>query len=111
MLIFSTRIISIGLVPLTIAPFAAGSLNPVMDAVLCSLLVVHSHVGFQYVAQSSSRVFQKNLAYKLQGLNHRLLPGEACAQDPIPPELDPARHDPYHRCWPVRVRDERRRFD
>ncbi|KAF9887052.1 membrane anchor subunit of succinate dehydrogenase, Sdh4 [Aspergillus nanangensis] len=41
------RIVSVGLIPLTIAPFAAGSLNPVMDAVLCSLLVVHSHVGFQ----------------------------------------------------------------
>ncbi|EPS25543.1 Succinate dehydrogenase cytochrome b small subunit [Penicillium oxalicum] len=41
------RAVSVGLVPLTIAPFAAGSLNPVMDAVLCTLLVAHSHVGFQ----------------------------------------------------------------
>ncbi|EAU34304.1 succinate dehydrogenase cytochrome b small subunit, mitochondrial precursor [Aspergillus terreus NIH2624] len=41
------RLVSVGLIPLTIAPFAAGSLNPVMDAVLCSLLVVHSHIGFQ----------------------------------------------------------------
>ncbi|KAL4970363.1 CybS family protein [Aspergillus stella-maris] len=41
------RIVAVGLVPLTIAPFAAGSLSPVMDAVLCSLIVVHSHVGFQ----------------------------------------------------------------
>ncbi|KAL4951526.1 CybS-domain-containing protein [Aspergillus filifer] len=41
------RLVAVGLVPLTIAPFAAGSLSPVMDAVLCSLLVVHSHVGFQ----------------------------------------------------------------
>lgn len=43
-----TRLISAGLVPLTIAPFAGGSLNPVLDAVLCSLLIVHSHIGFQY---------------------------------------------------------------
>ncbi|OCL07108.1 mitochondrial succinate dehydrogenase cytochrome b560 subunit D [Glonium stellatum] len=41
------RLVSAGLVPLTIAPFAAGSLNPLMDATLCALLLVHSHVGFQ----------------------------------------------------------------
>jgi succinate dehydrogenase (ubiquinone) membrane anchor subunit len=43
------RIISASLVPLTIAPFAAGSLNPVMDAILCGTIVIHSHIGFQYV--------------------------------------------------------------
>ncbi|EOA91489.1 membrane anchor subunit of succinate dehydrogenase [Exserohilum turcicum] len=41
------RIISAGLVPLTIAPFAAGSLNPITDSILCALLVVHSHIGFE----------------------------------------------------------------
>ncbi|KAJ8108155.1 hypothetical protein OPT61_g8370 [Boeremia exigua] len=41
------RIVSAGLVPLTIAPFAAGSLNPVTDSILCALLVVHSHIGFE----------------------------------------------------------------
>ncbi|KAJ5872644.1 uncharacterized protein N7529_004997 [Penicillium soppii] len=41
------RLVSVGLVPLTIAPFAAGSLNPVMDAILCTLIVAHSHIGFQ----------------------------------------------------------------
>ncbi|KAL4909867.1 hypothetical protein BDW74DRAFT_45041 [Aspergillus multicolor] len=41
------RLVCVGLIPLTIAPFAAGSLNPVTDAVLCSMLVLHSHVGFQ----------------------------------------------------------------
>ncbi|KAL3481992.1 CybS-domain-containing protein [Aspergillus californicus] len=41
------RLVCVGLIPLTVAPFAAGTLNPVMDAVLCSLLVMHSHVGFQ----------------------------------------------------------------
>ncbi|KAJ5091252.1 hypothetical protein NUU61_006122 [Penicillium alfredii] len=41
------RLVCLGLVPLTLAPFAAGSLNPVMDAVLCSLIVAHSHIGFQ----------------------------------------------------------------
>ncbi|KAJ5312110.1 hypothetical protein N7508_002940 [Penicillium antarcticum] len=41
------RAVCVGLVPLTIAPFAAGSLHPVMDAILCSLIVAHSHIGFQ----------------------------------------------------------------
>ncbi|KAI1120620.1 mitochondrial succinate dehydrogenase cytochrome b560 subunit D [Nemania abortiva] len=43
------RLIAAGLVPLTVAPFAAGSLNPAMDAVLCALLLVHSHAGFQSI--------------------------------------------------------------
>lgn len=43
------RLIALSLVPLTVTPFAAGSLNPVMDAVLCSLIVIHSHMGFQNV--------------------------------------------------------------
>ncbi|KAL3467483.1 CybS-domain-containing protein [Aspergillus heterothallicus] len=41
------RLVCVGLVPITVAPFAAGTLNPTMDAVLCSLLILHSHVGFQ----------------------------------------------------------------
>ncbi|KAH7390883.1 mitochondrial succinate dehydrogenase cytochrome b560 subunit D [Phaeosphaeria sp. MPI-PUGE-AT-0046c] len=41
------RIVSAGLIPLTLAPFAAGSLNPVTDSILCALLVVHSHIGFE----------------------------------------------------------------
>ncbi|KAI1181841.1 mitochondrial succinate dehydrogenase cytochrome b560 subunit D [Nemania serpens] len=43
------RVVAAGLVPLTVAPFAAGSLNPALDAVLCALLLVHSHVGFQSI--------------------------------------------------------------
>ncbi|KAI1324634.1 mitochondrial succinate dehydrogenase cytochrome b560 subunit D [Xylariaceae sp. FL0255] len=43
------RTVAAGLVPLSIAPFAGGSLNPAMDAVLCSLLLVHSHVGMQSI--------------------------------------------------------------
>lgn len=41
------RLVAAGLIPLTLAPFAAGSLNPGMDAVLCATLLVHSHLGFQ----------------------------------------------------------------
>ncbi|EFY86474.1 succinate dehydrogenase cytochrome b small subunit precursor [Metarhizium acridum CQMa 102] len=43
------RLLAAGLVPLTIAPFASGSLNPTMDAVLCSAVLIHSHIGFQSV--------------------------------------------------------------
>ena len=47
------RIVAAGLVPLTIAPFAAGSLNPVTDSILCALLVLHSHIGFEYVCEAT----------------------------------------------------------
>ncbi|SPO02190.1 probable Succinate dehydrogenase [ubiquinone] cytochrome b small subunit, mitochondrial [Cephalotrichum gorgonifer] len=43
------RALALGLVPLTLAPFAAGSLNPTLDAVLCGGLLVHSHMGFQNI--------------------------------------------------------------
>lgn len=43
------RLLAAGLVPLTIAPFASGSLNPTLDAVLCGTLLLHSHLGFQSV--------------------------------------------------------------
>ncbi len=38
-----------GLIPLTIAPFASGSLNPTMDAILCATILIHSHFGFQSI--------------------------------------------------------------
>lgn len=41
------RLVSAGLIPLTIAPFAAGSLNPMTDAILCGTILVHSHIGFE----------------------------------------------------------------
>ncbi|GAW11373.1 hypothetical protein EKO27_g644 [Xylaria grammica] len=43
------RLIAAGLIPLTVAPFASGSLNPALDATLCALLLVHSHSGFQSI--------------------------------------------------------------
>lgn len=43
------RLLAAGLVPLTVAPFAAGSLNPVLDATLCGAILVHSHTGFQNI--------------------------------------------------------------
>ncbi|KAF2100201.1 succinate dehydrogenase-like protein membrane anchor subunit [Rhizodiscina lignyota] len=41
------RVIAAALIPLTVAPFAGASLNPVTDGILCALLVAHSHIGFQ----------------------------------------------------------------
>ncbi|EGC44250.1 succinate dehydrogenase cytochrome b small subunit [Histoplasma capsulatum var. duboisii H88] len=41
------RSVAVALVPLTIAPFAGGSVYPVMDAVICGTLLMHSHIGFQ----------------------------------------------------------------
>ncbi|KAK5637220.1 hypothetical protein RRF57_012932 [Xylaria bambusicola] len=43
------RLVAAGLVPLTVAPFAAGSLNPTLDAILCAMLLVHSHSGAQSI--------------------------------------------------------------
>ncbi|KAF2753152.1 mitochondrial succinate dehydrogenase cytochrome b560 subunit D [Pseudovirgaria hyperparasitica] len=43
------RLISAGLIPLTIAPFVGGSLNPTLDAVFCATMLVHSHIGFQAI--------------------------------------------------------------
>uniref|UniRef100_A0A7G1GH00 Succinate dehydrogenase [ubiquinone] cytochrome b small subunit n=1 Tax=Podosphaera xanthii TaxID=135283 RepID=A0A7G1GH00_9PEZI len=43
------RLVSVGLVPLTIAPFAAGSLNPTLDACLCGAILIRSHIGFEAV--------------------------------------------------------------
>ncbi|KAI1378877.1 CybS-domain-containing protein [Hypoxylon crocopeplum] len=43
------RLVAAGIIPLTVAPFAGGSLNPGLDAVLCSLVLVHCHLGIQSV--------------------------------------------------------------
>lgn len=44
----SIRIVAAALIPLTVAPFATGSLHPITDATLCALLIIHSHIGFEY---------------------------------------------------------------
>ena len=41
------RLLSVGLVPLTITPFATGSLSPALDALFIFTLLIHSHMGFQ----------------------------------------------------------------
>lgn len=43
------RLLTVGLVPLTIAPLSGASLSPVMDSVLCGVLVLHCHTGFQSI--------------------------------------------------------------
>ncbi|KAH6634188.1 CybS-domain-containing protein [Chaetomium sp. MPI-SDFR-AT-0129] len=43
------RLVAGSLIPLTVAPFAAGSLNPTLDAILCATILIHSHTGFQNV--------------------------------------------------------------
>ncbi|WPH04977.1 succinate dehydrogenase flavoprotein subunit [Acrodontium crateriforme] len=43
------RIISVGLIPLTVAPFAAGSLSPLLDGTLCGLIILHTYLGFSSV--------------------------------------------------------------
>jgi len=43
------RLISAAILPITVAPFAAGSLNPLMDGLFIGLILIHSHIGFQSV--------------------------------------------------------------
>jgi succinate dehydrogenase (ubiquinone) membrane anchor subunit len=45
----SYRLVSVALIPLTVVPFAAGSLNPILDGTFIGLIIVHSFIGFQYV--------------------------------------------------------------
>lgn len=41
------RIIVLGMVPLMVTPFTAITLTPVLDATLGSLILMHSHLGFE----------------------------------------------------------------
>ncbi|KAK5134682.1 hypothetical protein LTR08_006197 [Meristemomyces frigidus] len=41
------RLVSAALVPMTVAPFAAGSLNPVLDGAFIGFIIIHSYIGFQ----------------------------------------------------------------
>ncbi|KAK4158704.1 hypothetical protein QBC43DRAFT_328484 [Cladorrhinum sp. PSN259] len=43
------RLVAASLVPITVVPFAAGSVHPVLDATLCATLLIHSHTGFQNI--------------------------------------------------------------
>lgn len=41
------RLVGVGLVPLTVAPYVFGSMTPLADSLLSVLLLVHCHTGFQ----------------------------------------------------------------
>jgi len=43
------RLLSAALIPITIAPFAAGSLSPLIDGTFIGMIIIHSYIGFQYV--------------------------------------------------------------
>lgn len=48
------RALSVGLIPLTIAPFAYGSLNPVLDSIFVAITLLHSHIGFTSVPSAKN---------------------------------------------------------
>lgn len=65
------RAMSVALIPLTIAPFAAGSLNPVTDALLAATLIIHSHIGFEscvidYIPTRKYGAFAKFMGWVLK---------------------------------------------
>lgn len=41
------RLLAVAIIPLTIAPFAAGHVNAAVDAALVFTILLHSHIGFQ----------------------------------------------------------------
>lgn len=41
------RILSVGLVPLTVVPFFAGYQSPMLDTAFCLTVLFHSHCGFK----------------------------------------------------------------
>ncbi|KAF2857681.1 hypothetical protein K470DRAFT_260578 [Piedraia hortae CBS 480.64] len=41
------RLLSASLLPITIAPYAAGVFSPLMDGTFVGLLIIHSYIGFQ----------------------------------------------------------------
>ncbi|KEF62084.1 succinate dehydrogenase (ubiquinone) membrane anchor subunit [Exophiala aquamarina CBS 119918] len=61
------RALSVALIPLTITPFAAGAVNPALDAALIFTIIVHSHMGFQSVVIDYIPVHQHPTARKVFG--------------------------------------------
>lgn len=46
--VYHNRAVSVAILPITIAPFAAGSLNPTLDGLFIGLILIHTHIGFEY---------------------------------------------------------------
>lgn len=71
---------SIALVPLTVAPFAAGSVSPVTDAIFGAAIVIHSHLGFEamiidYIPTHKHPTARKSLMWGLKGTTVLVLIG------------------------------------
>ncbi|KAI5790182.1 CybS-domain-containing protein [Geopyxis carbonaria] len=74
------RLLSVGLIPLTIAPFAAGSMHPVFDATLAAATIMHSHIGFQsciadYIPKRKYPKSNKSFKWLLNGASVLVLYG------------------------------------
>ncbi|KAL7273773.1 membrane anchor subunit of succinate dehydrogenase, Sdh4 [Rhizina undulata] len=74
------RLVSVALIPLTVAPFAAGSLNPVTDAILGATIVIHSHIGFEsiiidYIPRNKYPGIRKAFMWALKGATVLVLVG------------------------------------
>ena len=41
------RTLSAALLPITLAPFAAGSLSPVLDGAFIGMIIIHTYIGFR----------------------------------------------------------------
>lgn len=101
------RGVSVALVPLTVIPFAAGSLSPVLDGSLIGLLILHSYMGFSCVRPNTGPSYGQFETDHVQRLHHRLLPKVASPDDPQTRRLGKLSHDLHRRLGFLRVRDER----
>nr|POE79867.1 succinate dehydrogenase [ubiquinone] cytochrome b small subunit, mitochondrial [Quercus suber]POF05258.1 succinate dehydrogenase [ubiquinone] cytochrome b small subunit, mitochondrial [Quercus suber] len=82
------RLISAALVPITVAPFAAGSLSPLIDGTFIGLIIIHSYIGFQYVFPhepeiTPTRLFLRRRAEK-NGRADEIKSTRSCITDYFP---------------------------
>lgn len=71
------RLLSAALVPITIAPFAAGSLSPLIDGTFIGMMLIHSYIGFQYVLRTFTTRRDK-------AADSFILPHRSCITDYFP---------------------------
>jgi len=64
------RVLSVALIPLVVTPFVTGSSSPILDALLGSTIVIHSHIGFDAMITDyiPTRTYPKTNTFFMWGL-------------------------------------------
>lgn len=98
------RLLAVAIIPLTIAPFAAGHVNAAVDAALVFTILLHSHIGFQWVHPHGTQWY---LLMCLQSMCDRLLSNMATSHDEENLRLDSKHCYAAGGLGLLRIRDER----